>query len=103
MISQDEVRSAAWERWDNWIAIQATHIPSIGRRGPLVHHIPKPPTAGAAGALSLGINCIRIPTLMQTPPSMVMRVQTRARPCLQSRRVPLDSGASGNRVKRSWK
>jgi hypothetical protein len=51
MIDQDQVRSAAWERWDTWVAIVATHIPSVGRRGPVVHHIPKPPAVGKSSKL----------------------------------------------------
>ena len=52
MVDQDHVRSRAWERWDAWCAVVATHIPSIGSRGPLAHHIPKPPSAGNTGVQS---------------------------------------------------
>ncbi|KAJ7219899.1 hypothetical protein B0H12DRAFT_1078499 [Mycena haematopus] len=42
MVDQDQVRSDAWARWDAWTAVVATHIPSVGHRGPLKHHIPQP-------------------------------------------------------------
>ncbi|KAJ7226513.1 hypothetical protein B0H12DRAFT_1328701 [Mycena haematopus] len=41
MVDQDQVRSDAWARWDAWTAVVATHIPSVGHRGPLKHHIPQ--------------------------------------------------------------
>ncbi|KAJ7470041.1 hypothetical protein B0H11DRAFT_2237846 [Mycena galericulata] len=40
MVNQDVLRSAAWARWDAWVALVATHTPSVGCRGPIVHHIP---------------------------------------------------------------
>jgi hypothetical protein len=42
MIDQDKVRSDAWARWDAWAALVATHMPGVGRHGPLVHRIPMP-------------------------------------------------------------
>jgi hypothetical protein len=50
MVDQDQLRSVAWESWDEWAAIVATHAPSVGRKGPLKYRIPQPAKAVVANS-----------------------------------------------------
>ncbi|KAJ7681807.1 hypothetical protein B0H14DRAFT_3535517 [Mycena olivaceomarginata] len=45
MIDQDQVRSDAWARWDEWVAKASAHIPCVGRHGPPKYSIPNPSKA----------------------------------------------------------